>query len=229
MLKLLKKHLSRKKLKPTSELNLEQGEKLKYYLYISETKVRMLFPQIPSKFLEGASADIKFNLGLISSTIKSDTQGSAQGMPQKLACACKYLVETEQVGDENSTSAYIGGAFPFRYGAVSENASDIAFFGEIVNGIKIGLIGATSSLIGEVSITEANHAPFYYTLKFLNQITEAGNETNESPGYDSYLSAFETALNTIPKKKQNLEFIAKVLHRENGLIIATPLYVALAE
>ncbi|MFL6546991.1 MAG: DUF7019 family protein [Candidatus Udaeobacter sp.] len=44
---------------------------MKYYLYISGTKVDMLYPQLPPAFLRGAEADFKINLGIVSSGVKA--------------------------------------------------------------------------------------------------------------------------------------------------------------
>lgn len=188
---------------------LEYGNSSKFSLYISETKVKTLFSQIPS-------------------TLKTGAQTGAQGLLGELACVCQFLIETEQVGSETSDCTYIGGTLPLRYGAVSEYASAISFFGEIIEGTKVGLVGTISNLVRKVKLTEANHAPFYYTLEFLNHIIEVGEETNQQPDYESYEFAFDTALNSVPKKQQKFEFVAKVLYREQNLVIATPLYVALA-
>lgn len=227
MFRSVKRYFSRKTLSPKSELALEYGNNLKYFLYLSKTKVRMLFPQIPPNFLDGASADIKVNLGLFSSTLKSGTQSSVGGLPGQLSSVCQYLIYSDQVGTETSDKPYIGGVLPLRYGAVTEYASDIAFFGGEVDGMKVGLIGATASLVGKVKVSSAENAPFYYTLKFLNEISEAGEETDERPAYHDFASAFDTAMKSVPGKKHSLEFVAKVLHREDNLVIATPLYVAL--
>ena len=44
---------------------------LKYYIYISETKVNMLYPQIPAAFLSAAEAEVKVSLGVVSTSLKS--------------------------------------------------------------------------------------------------------------------------------------------------------------
>ena len=214
---------------PPISWELELGDTLKYYLYMSKTKIEMLHPQIPVDFLKGASADVKINLGIVSSTIKASHVDSAVELPNKLVEVCEYLISKGKVGTVDKPKSYIVGILPLRFGIVREYASDIAFFGNVIENQKVGLIGATSSLVGESESTEVNHAPYYYTLKFLNQIADVGDETNESPGYHTYHSAFDLALKTVPKNKQQLEFVAKVIHVEKGLVLATPLYVALTE
>jgi hypothetical protein len=162
----------------------------------------MLFPQVPSDFLQGSDVDLKINLGVISSSIKAHHVDGKTELPQKLKSVCQFLLETNQVNTIDSPKSYIFGTFPLSFGVVKENASSISFFGGEINGKKVGLIGAVSSLIGEYTLTESNHAPYYYTLKFLNQVAKNGEMTDASPGYHTYDAAFDLALKTVPNKRK---------------------------
>ena len=64
---------------------------MKYYLYISAPKVEMLFPQIPPTFLQGASAELKVNLGLLSTTIKGTQPENFESLSLRVAAVSKYL------------------------------------------------------------------------------------------------------------------------------------------
>jgi len=59
---------------------------LKYYVYISATKVGMLYPQIPADFLRGAEAELKINLGVISTSVKSRGPEEAKELSASSGC-----------------------------------------------------------------------------------------------------------------------------------------------
>ena len=119
----------RKKYKPKLNQGLGFESSLKYYLYISQTKIDILHPQIPPNFLKKASADLKINLGIISSTIKASNIDTLLELPQKLAIVCQYLISTGEVGNTESPKSYIGGTLPLRYGAIKLGSmdADLAF------------------------------------------------------------------------------------------------------
>ena len=44
---------------------------VKYYIYISDTKLDMLYPQIPKKILERISGELNIKLGMININLKN--------------------------------------------------------------------------------------------------------------------------------------------------------------
>ncbi|MDJ0801110.1 MAG: CHAT domain-containing protein [Calothrix sp. MO_167.B12] len=183
-------------------------QQIKFYIYISETKVNMLYSQL----ILGLNKDSNFE----------------QSMQEKLAVVHHYYTENhKEVGTIKEPKTYISGTLPLRYGIVTEYASDIAYFGSKFDKNTLSLIGASASIIGAVKHINSNHAPFYYTMRFLNQIVNENTTVNKQPAYYSFKEASEIALKCVPREKYNLEFLAKVLYSEPNLIVATPVYVAL--
>lgn len=45
---------------------------MKHYIYISDTKVDMIFAQIPKAMLEGLAGELKINLGVLSASFKQE-------------------------------------------------------------------------------------------------------------------------------------------------------------
>lgn len=183
--------------------------KMKYYLYISQTKVNMLYAQLPPSL-----------------QIVNDDEHSSN--LTKLAIVHHYIEKYKKVGTIKEPETYISGILPLRYGVITEYASDIAYFGDKLDGDILSLIGASNSLIGAVQRTKSNHTPFYYTMMFLNRVANANVPVDSQPDYYSYKEASQIALKCIPPERYNLDFLAKVLYREENLIVATPLYVALS-
>lgn len=175
-----------------------------YFVYVSRTKVEMLYPQISTSNQHEVTTE------------------------RKLGAVCEYLRRNENVGTIDSPGKYIEGTVPLKYGIVSEYASEIAFFGGIVGGTKLGLIGSSASLVGAVERADSNHAPYYYTLKFLNRAVVAEG-IEGAPPYYSFSEAVDIALKSLPPQTHSMEFFAKVLYTETNLVVGTPLYVAIDE
>ena len=57
---------------------------VKYYLYISDTKVDMLFAQIPRNILKKISADLNINLGVISVSLKERNSSGHMKLKENL-------------------------------------------------------------------------------------------------------------------------------------------------
>jgi hypothetical protein len=215
--------------------------KLKYYVYLSATKVDMLYSQIPPAFLKGAEAELKINLAVVSSSIKGRGPEEATELPARTAAVASYIREQNGVGTVDNPQQWIEGGTSMRWGCVREYASDIAFFGGKVGDKTIALLGSSDSLIGAPKVSEASHAPFYYTMRFFNQmlenrrfkIADDDHPTDEGPvgkpPYYSYDDSVKIALGALAGSDAKLEFLAFVLHKENKLIVATPLYVALSD
>lgn len=200
----------------------------------------MLYPQIPSAFLKGAEAELKINLGVISTTVKGRGPDAATELPAQVAAVQSYLRDENAVGSIDNPKEWIEGSMPMRWGCVSEYASDIAFFGGATGSKTVALIGSSESMIGTSQSASANHAPLYYKLKFLNTLLESygfkasnlpltASEKETAPVQPDYADLVGLALNALPHFEESLEFFALVLKNEPNLIVATPLYVAMAD
>jgi hypothetical protein len=203
----------------------------KYYLYISSTKVDNLLPQIPPTFVKSfeTEAEIKVNAGILSATVKGKMLNEPSNLSARVGLLSAYLEKEEQIGSITLPDRYIKDVASLRYGVVAEYASDLAFFGGRVDRVKVGLIGASSSFVGSVPRSDANHSPYYYTLKFLNGLAWSdGEEAGELPYY-SYSQAIDIAVRALPPVTSRVEFLARTLYAKSNVLVATPIYVALIE
>lgn len=127
-----------------------------------------------------------------------------------------------------------------RWGCVREYASDIAFFGGTVATTTVALLGSSESIIGAPKVSDANHEPFYYTMKFFNEMlsnrrfkearaySSSEQYSERNPPCYSYAESVNIAMAALDGSEATLEFLALVMRNEERLIIATPLYVALS-
>jgi hypothetical protein len=200
----------------------------RYYLYLSKTKVEMLYPQIPRRLVRSLGAEVTASIGVLQATVKGGKQPDSTDLYFQTAVVDRYLVRHDQVGTVGSPELYVKDVATLRYGIVSEYAADIAFFGGNVGDTKLGLIGSSDSMVGESQRVETRHAPFYYTLRFLGQTAAADASPATSPPYYTYPEAYDIALSATTSLEAKVEFLGRVLHLEPGLLIVTPIYVAFA-
>jgi hypothetical protein len=201
---------------------------LKYHIYVSATKVEMLFPQVPPRFLQAAEAELGINLGVLTGSLKGGSPEQSSALTGKLKVLDAYIRKHEKVGSVLSPGAWFAGNELLRWGVVEEYASDIALFTGSIGATTLALLGSSESIIGARETAESKHDPFYYTLKFFNSVVADGELTNEEPTYHSWPEAIEIGAKALPDSATRVEFLARTLHVEDGLVVGTPLYVALA-
>lgn len=201
---------------------------LRYYIYISETKVNMLYPQIPPAFLATAEAEFRVNLGVVSTSLKSRSPEQAKELAGRVGILAAYLRKHEKVGTPGEPQTWFEAEADLRWGVIREYASDIAFFGGRVGACMLALIGSSESVVGAAQTSEAQHAPYYYTLKFMNGIVEGQADLGRAKmPYYSWPQAVEIANAALVGSMTRLEFLARLVHQEGDLVVGTPIYVAL--
>lgn len=202
---------------------------LKYYIYISATKVNMLYPQIPPEFLATAEAELKVNLGILSTGIKSRNPDPPSELAGRVGVVAKYIREHDKVGTPESPNTWFHASARFRWGVLRDYAADIALFGGRIGERLVVLLGSSDSLVGAAQSVEAQHALNYYTLRFFNEVVRARTElVGRQPPAGSWKDVVEFGLTALPDTEHQVEFLARVLHEEGNLLVATPLYVSLA-
>ena len=217
---------------------------MKYYLYLSKSKIEMLAAQIPSSALKGVSAEFKANIGVLSSTVKAAEAPAADNVFSKTEAVAKHLKKLGKVGTISEPKLYVGGMLPMRWGTLWDYASDLLFFSGESNGRHVALVGASASAIGAPLRVESQHSLEYYSLRFLNGMLESklvlaeDEPEQKSPeqhprDHVSYMRAIGKATSQLPQEVQGVEFIARVLFVDQaatpGLIVATPLFAYLSE
>ena len=222
---------------------LKRSRKLpiRYYVYISQTKLEMLVPQIPSPLLRSLEAEIKVNVAVVAAGVRRSASAPSPELAARAGVLSVYLEKQGWVGTLADPGQYVKGVASLQYGVMRDYAAELVFFGGVVDGVKLALIGSPASLIGAAADTTANHSLDYYVLKFLSAAAErAGADADERqpPGWPRqedpsgrYEKAVDEALNAgvLPGTSVRLEFLAKPLFRSDSVLVATPIYVALAD
>ena len=118
-----------------------------YYIYISDTKVDMLFAQIPRNILKKITGDLKINLGVISLGLKE--RKSEQTRFDKVKVVSNYIENHLDVGDVDNPKTYFKGTLPIRWGPLSDPSSPLVYFGGRTEQTIFGLGGSAQHIIGQ--------------------------------------------------------------------------------
>lgn len=223
---------------------------MKYYIYISDAKVNMLFDNIPQDFLGSLSGELKINLGLISTTFK---EKSSNTIISKLHVVENYIEKHMSPGTVDKPNSYFKGKLPMRWGPLREHPG-VTYFGGSTEKTELGMIGSECHTIqggkSEAETYISNYALFNSVLqKELGSELEQGfldlPDSTSKLGMASFLDEEEYAriksrqtksgrvdrLPPQPQPKMTLEFMAKKLISEYSSgkekLLGTPLYVAL--
>ena len=201
----------------TNDLQIEQAC-LKYYIYVSETKLNMLYPQI------------------------SKQDDGIETLFSKVKAISKYLEKNQMIGSLENPAAYIYGKMFMNWGCLRQYDSDIVFFGSQKATDRIVLVGSKYSLVGQSKASSTEHSLDYYLFNFLKNCTkypqlfsvdnlQLNLLDSRHSGYFLVMKSFNTLMSKVDRKNESVEFLARtlVIHQEDRerLMIATPLYVAL--
>jgi len=123
---------------------------MKFYTYISDTKVDMLYAQIPISVRNKVATELKIDLQVLSTTFKQDSAETTRF--SKLKVVTEYVEKHEKVGTIDSPSFFFRGVLPMRWGKLFD--TDAVYFGGITKKTVLGLSGSGKHVIGEVGTSE---------------------------------------------------------------------------
>jgi hypothetical protein len=228
---------------------------IKYYLYISDTKVDMLYAQIPQSIRAKIAAEIKIDLKVLSVTFKDKDAAKQETRYSKLKLVNSYIEKHLGVGSLENPASYFKGIIPMRW----TQLQDAAYFGGQDSNFHIGLCGSACHLT-EQSIPKqgSRYSTSFGAWQFFKQfmahnVTPETEETNnallkgllkiddsDNERMFKYMNNVYRNLEKTPL--QNLEFLARILFEgrekvsvdafsdaDRTTILATPIYVALAD
>jgi hypothetical protein len=227
---------------------------IKYYLYLSESKVDMLFPQIPRAFLSGLSGELKVSLGVVSTTLKQGADSETKFA--KLSTVIRYLEEHHAVGTVDQPEEYFSGTMQMKWGPYNEQfdkPSPLVYFGGESPETIVGLGGSAKHVVGATGPSHAHsHSATPYMVARLYEglempllqddqarltMTKKHFGTDESR---NIAMAVDLATSQMHGEPQSVEFVARRLaHFKKGehkawrtdmnVLLGTPLYVASVE
>ena len=218
---------------------------MKHYLYVSETKIDILYPQILKTILDNIDDESNINAGF-SSTLTANPD-SGKTIYDKLDLVSSYLEKEGAVGTVDSPNQYFKGMLPMRWGPYGRDEKpQLVYFGGITDaGTVLGLGGSIHHVLGTERGSSRAHS---HSLSFAiaNKLSEeldipvTPRDKYEIEGVsrafalndESYLESVRLATDQMDGPLQNLEFLAQKLIEggdDRKVVFGTPIYVAVAE
>jgi hypothetical protein len=215
---------------------------VKYYLYVSDAKVDMLYAQIPQSLLDRLSAELKIDLKVVSLTIRPDAEPRTRYA--KLRLVVEYLKRAEPFGWLVTPETYFQDTLPLTWGIVGSTAVFVARRGSTL----LGLTGSRHHLTGkggaqgEFALDSFSHMIMPSLAASLVTIEEEKDPRFLELDPRSALAFVATHLKG---SGQSLEFVARTLLHEDvsghewgpayrettrgvtHVLFASPLYVAM--
>jgi len=228
---------------------------MKFYVYISDAKVDMLLPQVPHDVKKKVAMEFGIDLKVLTAKRITEVE-SEENRISRLETVVKFIQESGNVGTVDKPAQYIEGTLPMRWGpydTLGNAKPSFAYFGGETDKTVLGLGGSLHHVMGNVGTSDPSYpsasvAPFL--LSYLGKELAAGpseskgEETSGAQAHsDEELAGLAVHLATRGMKGplQRLEFLAKRLfqapiprperdsHPEMHVLLATPLYVAMAD
>ncbi|MCK1721316.1 SAVMC3_10250 family protein [Bradyrhizobium sp. 141] len=201
---------------------------MKYYLYISETKVGMLHSQIGVTRFSKIKAAIKLKMPFFEASVDSDA--GKKSIYAKAEEIRNQILAGGECGTIAAPKAYVDDTANLSFGRVADYAAEIAFFGGIVGSKSVALIGSSSSLIGAAK-QDANHTIDYYEIKFMAETSDEINPTfpAKRERYENFEKQMEAsvvdALKRVRNRPRPVAFVAKVILASPNFLVASPIFV----
>jgi hypothetical protein len=232
---------------------IKKSGDVRFYLYVSDTKVNMLFEQIFSTSKRTFHVDLKVKAGFVDGTAGISNEEYPPDRDDKLRAVEDFLVEQNLVGTPQDPKDYFKGVLPMRWGMYDdlesrpEDCPSLVYFGgfDPTAPLIVGLGGSSMHVLGHSGATStysrsATPTLVRWIVKGLYSDKDIDTLRSEfKSGINGDL--FEgicVALHYLKPPTQQLEFLAKTLcigksyglkHMtgvdETNVVLGTPLYV----
>lgn len=227
---------------------------MRYYHYLSASKVEMLFPQIPLSFLDGLKVELGFDFGLLKGKISGEHRDPAT-LVAKVNALEKFFEREKTLRTDIVEGTWLRSRFTGRMGFIPDHEG-LVLFGGMLQTTTLLLAGSESNLIsgsanpgkdsGWSFMPRTLHSLKKYVEQDMDLLDVEVNETPypgkvatsyvfgslddriEGARWRAFHSFPEDAL---PEPTMEMSVLARIfLYRENGrgeaLAIGSPLYVS---
>src|SRR6266516_4215438 len=123
---------------------------MKYYIYISDAKVDMLYPQIPKPILKRIASSLNIDLKLFGAELNIGAKSNLSDETRyaKVKIVSEYIEKNLDVGSIEAPSTYFKGILPMRYTIFAGSKTRVVYFGGTTTHRIVGLGGSPEHLIG---------------------------------------------------------------------------------
>lgn len=209
---------------------------MRYYIYISNAKVSMLYDQIPPRLRDNLATELKIDVKLLSTTFREGPQEAT--LQRKLEIVTEYIEKDDQVGTIDKPKKYFHGIMRLRWGPYVFQDTNAVYFGGQTQHTIFGLIGSTKHVLGAMGNSQMDFSSSFVpaVMHVLSLLVDLPLKVdNDQILEDDYLSTIVAATESLKGPTQRLEFLSKKLiegydrDENKRVLLGTPLYVAIAE
>ena len=186
-------------------------KQLKDYVYISDTKVDVLFAQIEEPMLKNITASLGLDFKLIKVTVSGDLGRRHEHRVQRLETVLAYLEKSCGFGTIDNPDAYIKEPnLNMTWGEI-EGKTPALFFAGLTDRTAVGLGGSLHHLTGQTGSATATASMSYTLLKLLRRVDEERTPKQRKRDDDDSLYIVEDAVREMIGPREPMEFVAKRL------------------
>lgn len=220
---------------------------MRYFVYISKSKVEMLYSQLPEHSSGERSYEVGFDLKFFKALFKKSL--TQKDLIRKAEAVCEWLESEGQIGDVENPQQFFRGSLPMAWGPFIdqfnvEGKHLLLFVGEdyFPNGnFTICLGGSLNNIVGAPQNPELEKKGGFSTHYLIRKILADGINNVAGEPQDKYDEdeMLVRAIESLPilidingkKHRDYLSFVAKTLFvkekaNKNGLVIlGTPIFV----
>ncbi|GAA3436917.1 DUF7019 family protein [Kutzneria kofuensis] len=203
---------------------------LRYYVYISDSKVDMLLPQVDPGFAGKRSTEVGVNLKVVTGKRKVESDADRIARLERVV---RHLDDFCDVGTIDEPGQYFRGRLAMRW---KQAAPGLVYFGGATEDTVVGLGGASGHIFGGTAPKDAVFAPSQLPGLVQGLEAIAADDAAESSLELAYL-----ANRNLRGDEQEVEFVAKRLRhgpspypeldggKAVSVLVGSPLFVALAD
>ncbi|MGW7041170.1 DUF7019 family protein [Streptomyces avermitilis] len=216
----------------------------RYYLYVSDSKVDMLLPQIDPGFTAKRTSEIGVDLKVL--TAKRTGESVTADRFARLERVVRHLQDFGDLGSVDEPGQFFWGLLPMRWGPFpGEVGPSPVFFGGRTERTVVGLGGSGQHLLG--SVPDADQGAMFSLmpplLRGLGTDSDVEDEflvdaINGDSEERTALAVVQRAVGRLKGPAQNVEFVAKRLLDGSSplpesagvsVLLGSPVYVALVD
>lgn len=216
---------------------------MKFYIYISDAKVDMLYSQIPQGPLKKIATELRIDLNILGAGIGTTLKKEQieQNRYSRLQVVVKYIEKQKnpKIGTVDAPETFFKGTLPMLWGPLTE---EIVYFAGSTEQTILGLGGSLHHVIGNNGGTTGgvggSSMPFEMVNALIKGLQPQGSYPDEFFDPVLALMTVESLFGERAGTGQQLEFLAtKYLSGPSQLaaqgeptqvLLGSPIYVALA-
>lgn len=210
---------------------------MKYYIYVSDSKVDMLLAQIPHDAQQKLAIEFKVDLKLFSASRRSE-QADESNRFTRLEAVVSFIREYGNLGTIDQPNHFIDDSLEMQWGPISSSTEKVTpvYFGGVTEQTIFGMGGSMKHLIGQSGSSHPDSESLTPVLiNCLQQEITASDKDDHPRGSPENwaLRAVELATTQMKGPTEPLEFLAKRLlygrgvSKKRKVLLASPLYVAM--